>query len=274
MAKTTTAVKTTTAPAAPEEKTGLPAPVRQVSEALQTAAGYEAKDRRGKENIDNDDVVLPFLAICQKTSPQLESDSPKYIEGIRFLEMFNSLTGDTYGQGPIEFIPILCKKHAIEFHPYESGGGVKDRSVPWDDERCSFHDDDKPVATRFYDWIVWLVATSEPVVLSFKGTGISAAKQFQQILNLRSGPAFTGKYTVGTAKGISNGNSFGKFVVKPAGKTPDELTPIVEEIFENLKGKNIVLDHVDDEGGRQAGDEPAGEVVGTQAAGKAGNVPF
>jgi hypothetical protein len=252
------------------------ATTRQVSEALQTATGFDAADRRGKENLDNDDVVLPFLAICQKTSPQLESDSPKYIDGIRFLEMFNSLTGDRYGQGPIAFIPILCKKHAIEFNPYESGGGIKDRNVPWDDERCKFQDDEKPVATRFYDWIVWLVETGEPIVLSFKGTGISVAKQFQQILNLRTGPAFTGKYTVATAKGTSNGNTFGKFVVKPAGKTPDELIPVVEEIFENLKGKNIVLDHegnAENEGeGRQPGDDVVEQGTGQPA--NTGKVPF
>lgn len=278
MAKTT-ATKTTTTGAAPEEPTttqAIATTTRKVSESLATAEGYDQDDRGGKENLDQNDMTLPFLAICQKTSPQLESDNAKYIEGLRFLDLFNTLTGDVYTGNPVEFIPIICRKHAIEFHPFESGGGIKDRSVPWDDDRCEFHGDDKPLATRFYDWIVWLVATGEPIVLSFKSTNVGVAKQFQQILNLRSGPARAGKYTVSTVKASANGNTFGKFVIKPAGKTPGELKEIVDDIFTNISsGKvKVVADHegMAAEEGRQPGDEPANE--GQAPTGPTGNVPF
>lgn len=217
-------------------------------EALQVAEGYQANDARGKENIDSTDVTLPFLGLAQKTSPQIEPSDAKYIDGLQVGDFFNSLTGEQYGAGPIEFIPIVLKKHAIEFNPFEEGGGIKDRSVPWDDDRCQFHGDEKPTATRFYDWAVLLVPSMELIVLSFKSTNISVAKAFQQIINVRPGPAFAGKYKLvskdGQAKVGTRTIVFKKFSITPAGKPDADQAQFAEGVFESLKGKNIQVDHV------------------------------
>lgn len=231
-----------------EEPTTAVATVRVLSEtqaALATIDGADEKDYRGKENIESTDVILPFLAIVQKTSPQIEPDNEKYIEGAKFLDIFNSLTGEVYEQ-PVTFIPIVLRKHAIEFHPFDDGGGVKDRNVPWDDDRCEFHGDDKPLATRFYDWACLLVPSMELVVISFKSTNIGVAKQFQQILNMRKGAAFAGQYRIKTVSAESNGKKYGKFGIVPAGKPTDENYAFAETLFEGLKGKVIVTDHTAD----------------------------
>ena len=255
--------------------------VRNVPEALQVFEGADANDNRGKETIESSDVTLPFLAIAQKTSPQIESGHAKQIEGLAFLQMFNSLTSENYGQGPIQFIPIALKKHAIEFNPYDSGGGIKDRNVPWDDERCEFHDDEKPIATRFYDWAVLVVPSMELIVLSMKSTNISVAKQFQQIVQLRKGPAFAGKYILTTVKDEKNGKTFGKFRIVPAGKPTEEEYGFAEVIWQGFQGRNFTTDHeaaAAAEGeGREPGDDDApieGEVVKPAAAGKGTKVPF
>lgn len=219
------------------------------SEALATAEGYDRADTRGKEGIGSGDVTLPFIAIVQKTSKQIDPTESKYIEGAKFLDLFNSITNENYGAGPIEFIPLVLKKHAIEFNPYESGGGIADRNVPWDDVRCQFNGDEKPTATRFYDWAVILIKPSgdlELVVLSFKSTNIGVAKQFQQLVQLRQGPAFAAKYAVKSALGKNNFGSFGKFAITPAGKPDADQVTYAEAFFESLKKANIVVDHVAD----------------------------
>lgn len=245
-------------PAAVAEKPTTALTVPQGQQALAVADGFTKEDRRGKESIDSKDVVLPFLAIAQKTSPQLEPGD-KFIEGLKFTDLFNSLTGEIYGQ-PVRFIPIALKKHAIEFNPYDEGGGIKDRDVPWDDPRCEFTDDEKPLATRFYDWVVLLVPNMEIIVLSMKSSNISVAKQFQQIIKMRSGPVFAGLYTVGTVSAKNKFGSFGKFVIKPAGAPTPEDAQFASSLYDSLQGKNIVVDHQaepEDGGGRQPGDEPA-----------------
>ncbi len=218
--------------------------VRDTStEALAVAAGFDKTDTRGKEGIGSNDVTLPFLAITQKTSKQIDPSESKYIEGLKFLDLFNSITNEPYGQGPVEFIPIVLKKHAIEFLSFDSGGGIKDRDVPWEDDRCQFNGEEKPQATRFYDWAVLLLPSLELVVLSFKSTNIGVAKQFQQLIQLRQGPAFAGKYSVKSALGKNNFGTFGKFAITPAGKPTDEQVAYAQEVYESLKTKNIVVEH-------------------------------
>ena len=230
-----------------KEETALA--TRPTENALAVADGYDRKDTRGKEGIGSGDVTLPFIALVQKTSKQLEPGEAKFIEGAKFLDLFNSLTNELYGAGPVEFIPLVLKKHAIEFNPFNEGGGIKDRIVDWDDARCQFHGEEKPSATRFYDWAVLLIRPSgelELVVLSFKSTNIGVAKQFQQLVNLRPGPAFSGKYTVKSATGKNNFGTFAKFAISPAGKPTAEQATYAEEIYTNLQGVNIVVNHVAD----------------------------
>lgn len=226
--------------------------------ALAVADGFEKNDSRGKEGIGSGDVTLPFIALVQKTSKQIDPSESKYIEGSKFLDLFNSITNENYGPGPVEFIPIILKKHAIEFNPFDSGGGIKDRDVPWDDERCQFNGDEKPSATRFYDWAVLLLPSMELVVLSFKSTNIGVAKQFQQLVQLRPGPAFAGKYAVKSALGKNNFGTFAKFAITPAGKPAPEQVSFAQEVYDGLKGVNIVVDHVADqeEGGTTAPSTP------------------
>lgn len=219
--------------------------VNETTAAMATVDGADRSDVRGKEGIDSSDVVLPFLAICQKTSPQLESDSPKYIEGVKFLDLFNSLTSEVYEQ-PVEFIPLVLNKHAIEFNPFEDGGGIKDRNVRWDDPRCEFNGDDKPTATRFYDWAVLLVPSMELIVLSFKSTNMTVAKQLNQFIQMRQGPAFAGKYKVKVIGASNQYGKFGKLSVQPAGKPDQDAYDYAAQVYASIQGKNLVVDHEQD----------------------------
>lgn len=243
------------------EQTKALAVVTNGQTALAVAEGFEKNDVRGKEGIGSEDVTLPFIALVQKTSKQIDPSESKYIEGAKFLDLYNSITNENYGAGPVEFLPIVLKKHAIEFNPFDSGGGIKDRDVAWDDARCQFNGDEKPSATRFYDWAVLLVPTMELVVLSFKSTNIGVAKQFQQLIQLRPGPAFAGKYAVKSALGKNNFGTFGKFAITPAGKPSQDQVGFAQEVYESLHTKNIVADHEadpDDEGAANVSD---GQVI-------------
>lgn len=247
--------------------------------AMATYQGVDEKDTRGKEQINQSDVKLPFLAIAQKTSPEIETGNEREIEGLKFLGLFNSLTREVVAQ-PVEFLPIILKKHAIEFNPYDEGGGIKDRNVPWDDDRCEFHGEEKPVATRFYDWAVLLVPSMELIVLSMKSTNISTAKQFQQLVQLRKGPAFAGKYRLEVVKAGTAQLPYGKFKISPAGAPDQEQYEFAAQLFESIKDANWTTDNEAVDGG--AGDPaPAGEGKTSAAAEAApaastgaGKIPF
>lgn len=143
---------------------------------------------KGTESIGSDDVRPPRLLICQSGSPQRKPGNAKQIKGLNEMDMFNDLTNEIYGQGPLKFVVVktLGSRH-MQFAPMDEGGGVIDYDVPANDERTRFTTDAdghrvRPVATKFYDYLIWLPEHSEIVALSLKSTAIKIAIKLNGIL--------------------------------------------------------------------------------------------
>lgn len=210
-------------------------------EALR-AAGIDLNDTLGKDQIDNKNLVLPFLAVTQKPAPQLE-EGPKYVEGLRFLDLFNTLTGEVFGRGPIAFVVLALREHAIEFNPFDEGGGVKDRNVPLSDPRCKFDGDNKPIATTFCDYVVLLEQTRDVIVLSFKGASLRNGRILKTLTKNPALPLYAQRYTVQTEKAEKNGNTYAVLLAKPAGAAKPDLAIFAKKTLQSLAEKNIVIEH-------------------------------
>ncbi len=104
------------AEAAPETPapTALTTPLTAMQTALAVADG-DPNDVRGKGEMDASDLRLPRLALAQKTNDELEPGKPKYLKGLALFQMFNTLTKEIYGNGPINFCVIRRTKKAMEF---------------------------------------------------------------------------------------------------------------------------------------------------------------
>lgn len=235
-------------PGAKEEVTALAKQgTRVLSAALQVTEGVDAKDKRGTEGIDNGDLILPRLALCQSNSPQRKRGNEKFIPGLEEGMMFNSLTGEIY-EAPLQFIPISLRKHAIEFKPMEEGGGIVDRNVPFNDPRCEYDNtktgkDAKPKATRFYDWLGYLPATGELIVASFKGTSEKAGKKIATLSStVRPGPTFSHLYELTTAFKQENNYDWHLFVATPAGPAEVGDALIGEANYVRFAGKSVRYD--------------------------------
>jgi hypothetical protein len=200
-------------------------------------------DSRGTDHITKDDLKMPRLCIAQKMSPQLDEDSPKYIDGLKFGDLFNDLTNEIYGSGPVQFTILRADRpRAIEFVPMEEGGGIKDFDVPMNDPRTKWHGNEKPLATIFYDYVLALLPTREPIVLSLKTTGLKVAKQLNGLMKLRGLPCFTGLYEITARKEQNDKGSFGVYGVRNAGFVDEETAEWSESVFETLKDRAIDID--------------------------------
>jgi hypothetical protein len=150
--------------------------------------------------LQKEDLQMPRLLLAQAMSPQVEESDPLHIEDLKVGQFFNSMTGEIYGKGPLEFVVIRADKpRHIEFIPRNEGGGIKDYNVPANDPRTQFTTDEdgkriKPVATKFYDFVILLLPTLEPVALSLKSTQLKVARQLNTLMKLRKAPVFAGKY--------------------------------------------------------------------------------
>lgn len=223
---------------------------------------------RGTENIGADDVRPPRLLICQAGSPQRKPDDAKQIVGLQELDMFNDLSGEIYGRGPLNFIVIssLGSRH-IEFAPMSEGGGVIDYDVAPDDPRAQFTSENgkrvKPVATKFYDYLAWLPEQQELVALSMKSTQIKTAIKLNGLLKLplrvngaviAEPPAWARTFALETKMDKKDTYSWGSYNLKTIGVTPEETRDICSTLADVYSKKRIVIEREDDPD--PDGDEP------------------
>lgn len=71
---------------------------------------------------DSRDNVLPFLAVLQSNSPQVNPEEPDYIEGARAGMFLNTATGEIY-DGKTGVVVIACgfQKNYVEWKPNRGG---------------------------------------------------------------------------------------------------------------------------------------------------------
>ena len=219
--------------------------------SMERPAFVKAGDVRGTEHIGKDDIQLPRLALAQALSPQLNETDAKFIENLRIGQMFNNLTGEVLGKGPLEFTIVRADPpRGVEFFPREEGGGIKDFNVPLTDPRMLFGPNgERPVATKFYDFVILLLPSLTLIALSMKGSGLKVARQLNSLLKLRALPSFACKFRLATVQEKNSKGTFFNFAVRNDGNVTEEVYHYAERVFEAIKDKRLDIE-------REAEDEP------------------
>ncbi len=221
-------------------------------------------DKSGTEHITKDDMKMPRLTIAQKMSHQLDDQKSKYIEGLKFLQVFNDLTEEVYSV-PLRFTIVRADApRAIEFRPMDEGGGVIDMNVPINDARTKWHGKEKPAATVFYDFYLMLEDTLEIVALSLKTTNLKTAKRLNSLMKLRFGPPYTQLYELDVKREENDKGAYGIYTVINAGPVSEELLAMSTQAFHSLEDQTIDLKHDGEDT-----ETVEGEIVEEQ-----GKVPF
>lgn len=79
---------------------------------------------RGNEGVKVEDLTIPRLSIIQDLSPQHKEGKPEFIEGAKPKMIFNTVTGELYGQG-IYIVPVLFRKEWVIWKDQNKGGGFR-----------------------------------------------------------------------------------------------------------------------------------------------------
>lgn len=206
---------------AEEVKTGelMPSGSQAIGEAIPDF--IPVGDNTGSEGIGREDIQMPRIAIAQAISPQKLEGNPAFIEGLKLGEMFNTLTSDIYGKGPMEF--VIVRRDPPRWVEFDEDRNMVDPSVPAGDPRTEWRVENgerkPPIATQFYDFIVWLPATGETVALSMSKTNIAAAKKLNGLIKMRIPPVplYARRFQVETAMESNDKGTYGVFVIKTAG---------------------------------------------------------
>lgn len=92
--------------------------------AMAVPSFIKEDDRRGDENVGNEDILIPRLDLAQALSDCVKKKNPAYIEGIEVGDFYNSLTREIYGDEAF-FIPVYFEKVYALWIARDSGGGFR-----------------------------------------------------------------------------------------------------------------------------------------------------
>lgn len=106
------------------KQSAVPAVVVDEPKALSNY-DYGADAGAGYEGTTSSDYALPYLAVAQKGSPQVNADKGAFIEGARAGMFYNTVTHELYdGKGDgVLFIPVHREHTIVKFTPRAQGGG-------------------------------------------------------------------------------------------------------------------------------------------------------
>ena len=179
--------------------------------------------------------------------------------------MFNDLSGENYGRGPLKFVVIdAMAPRGIQFAPIDEGGGVIDFDVPLTDPRMQWTFDEagqkqKPLATKFLDFLVWLPDHQEMAVLSMKSSQLSVAVQLNGKIKLplkgelihpslkgrtiMDPPAWARTFSLTTVmeRDTKRGYAWGNYNLKMEGATPKPIRELCSKLASTYAKKNIII---------------------------------
>ena len=76
----------------------------------------------GFENVDAQEMAIPFLKIASSQTPEIKTSNPKFVEGLEQGNIFNSVTKDFYKN--IRVVPCAFRVRGVEWSPLGEGTGA------------------------------------------------------------------------------------------------------------------------------------------------------
>jgi len=248
----------------------------EVPEYLRRAPGVGAA---GFEEVEQGDLTLPRLGLCQALSPQRDESDPKFIENCNEGDYFNSLTSENYGER-IQIVPLLFFKNKIAFRDKKAGGGIlcrsddmkhgsvergdygKDGTFGGDCLTCPFNAFGSAkggtakgkACTDFYNFPSLVVIDGDVrpenlAVVSLKSSGVPTAKDWLAKMRLRQIDMFGGIYELSSKKKkFTEGSAF-VTLVEPAGNVSRETYAAAKKAHEamsNLRRQNRLKVDIED----------------------------
>ncbi len=201
--------------------------------------------KKGAEEIRREDLTMPRLALAQKASPEIEEGHAKFVEGLSFGDAYNTLSGEVYGKDPVDVVIVRAETPKyIEFYPIDDGGGIKDFSVRADDPRTQFGENgEKPIATKFLEYVALIGPDFRmPVAISFKGSGLKAARQLNGLIKLRNLDAFASIFRLSPAKVSNDKGTYAVFNVALAGNVDEDTFKYAAGVYEAISGQQLVTE--------------------------------
>lgn len=187
--------------------------IEEKKNTLPVGVNFEDDAGSGFEHADVEAFAVPFLAVLQKLSPQVDEDSATRIEGAKAGMLFNTVTEQYYPAKSedgdyIEIVPVAYKRQFLEWAPRSSDKGlvgVYDVAEGLAKiELCDKDDKGRPVTadgntiadSRMHYVLAKLDGNWTPVIIAMSSTQIKHSRKWMTVMdNLKFARSDGTKYT-------------------------------------------------------------------------------
>lgn len=239
------------------------AAMTEVPEWLKESLG----DQQGMEDVENTDLLIPRLGLCQSLSPQRRKGDPTFIPGLEEGQLFNTVTQEIYGS-ELELIILFFFKNRIKFNPISDGGGIDcnspngidgGRISPQGCASCQFsawgngadpqseEANTPPICTLYHNFMSQ--QGGAPIAMSFKSTGLKkVSKPFLAMVRISNLPMYAKKYKISSMEMRDGQNMWYEKKITPIGFVTKEEMVKMKELYDGLKALNVHIDTTGEEG--------------------------
>ena len=207
------------------------------------AMDFEADAGSGYEEADKDSFAIPFIAILQALSPQVDESEGAYLDGAKAGMLMNTVTADIFdGAEGLEIVPVHYSRAYTEWGLRENGGGFKgehsvDEGLQDDVERDDKNRDVMPngnqiVDTRNHYVLVKTPNGWQPVILSLTSTQLKKSRKWMTSMNqiqvtradgsTYNPPMFAHRYKMSTVKEKNDQGSWFGYKLERLGFVEEE----------------------------------------------------
>ena len=165
----------------------------------------------GFDNVNQEDLGIPFLTILQKGSPQVDKDHADYatkgIDGAEVGDIINTVSNTVIASASeeFEFVPCSYQKLFMEWTPRNKGGGLvkthKDANILLECQRNEQGQDtlrngNLIITTAYFYGIAIVDGARTPCVIGLASTQLKKAKQWLNMaMSLKMTAPNGSKYT-------------------------------------------------------------------------------
>ena len=146
----------------------------------------------GLENIDKDDLALPFLKLLQSGSDETKKQHANYVEGAEAGMFYNTVTKRLYdGEKGIEIIPCYYKLTFPEWAPFERkegrpihndrGPGIMSQTTQNDKNKDMLTNGNEIIKTANH-FVIILGDRPEKALMTMKSTQLKVSRSWNSLI--------------------------------------------------------------------------------------------
>jgi len=211
--------------------------------------------KRGQENVQREDLVVPRLELVQALSPARKKGDPNYIEGAEEGMLYNSVTRELYGDS-VKVVPCYFIKEWLIWKDRKKGGGFRGAFGTEALARAEIMNlkdsDGKPENPEDYEaldtaqmfcLLITPAGKTQGIVISMSRSKMKIARNWNSLINLSDDDSFAKAYRVAAiADKNKNGDDFFNLKVTPVGYVNEEIYKAGEAFYELLKAGGATAD--------------------------------